>query len=434
MEESVPTPVEASLALYTPLEIAERSGLSRRRVYDWLSWGWLRGHRHGGRWVVMAEDWEFFTQVCRGARGRLMPSLRDWEPIWKEQQLRNNMIDLQDRADGCLFGLALGDALGAKTEFLSVQKIQERFGPDGPGEPVGDPALVTDDTQMALAVGEALREAGPPYTAARVEGPLRRAFTAWADSPDNDRAPGVTCLTACARLKQGMPWTQATVANSKGCGANMRVAPVGLLLDVPAETRAALAQFQAALTHGHPTALAASDLTAWTVADLASGGDPRTLPQRVRKYADSQRKVYHADWLGPLWEQPGAASPEEFIGRGWEECLGALTHLDTALAQGDRMADPCSITGEGWVAEEAWATGLLCFLLFPDHPVAALRRAAVSSGDSDSIACLAGAFAGACHGRSAWPDEWMRRIEYRDRLSALGKRGKVLEHNRRSME
>ena len=68
---------------YTPQEIAERCGLSRRRIYDWLSWGWLRGYRHGGRWTVTAGDWEFFARTCRGARGRLMPSLRDWEPIWQ---------------------------------------------------------------------------------------------------------------------------------------------------------------------------------------------------------------------------------------------------------------------------------------------------------------------------------------------------------------
>ena len=329
------------------------------------------------------------------------------------------MIDFQDRAAGCLFGLALGDALGAKTEFLSVREIQQRFGLEGPSTLVGDPALVTDDTQMALAVGEALLEAGLPFTAAGVEGPLRQAFVAWNDSPENNRAPGMTCLTACGRLKQGLPWTKATVSNSKGCGANMRVAPVGLLVGIPAETRAALAQFQAALTHGHPTGLAASDLTAWTVSDLASGGDPHTLLPRLRGYARSQREVYHADWLGPLWERPWTNSPEEFIARGWDECLGALTALETALAQGDRQADPCSITGAGWVAEEAWATGLLCFLLFPEEPAAALRRAAVSSGDSDSIACLAGAFAGAYHGRAAWPEERMCRIEYRERLTAL---------------
>ena len=193
-----------------------------------------------------------------------------------------------------------------------------------------------------------------------------------------------------------------------------------MLPGVDAATRAGLAQFQAALTHGHPTGLAASDLTAWTVADLARGGEPNTLPVRLRAYAESQHAVYHEDWLGPLWQRPGLSSPAAFMRRGWDECIAALKHLDAALASGDRASDPCRLTGEGWVAEEAFATGLLCFLLFPDEPVAALRRAAVSSGDSDSIACLAGAFAGSRHGLRAWPDDWVARIEYRDWLAALG--------------
>lgn len=113
-------------------------------------------------------------------------------------------------------------------------------------------------------------------------------------------------------------------------------------------------------------------------------------------------------------------TPEQFIGRGWDECLGSLAALDVALANGDQLSDPCAITGAGWVAEEALATGLLCFLLFPDDPLAVIRRAVVSSGDSDSIACLAGAFAGAYHGMDAWPTDWAARIEYRDRLARLG--------------
>ena len=328
------------------------------------------------------------------------------------------------RASGCLFGLALGDALAAPTEFMGLDAILRRFPPDGPREPEGRPARVTDDTQMSLAVGEALLEAPRPYVAATLEGPLRRAFVAWNNSPENNRAPGNTCMTACANLERGMPWPSATVAGSKGCGANMRVAPVGLLAaerdGVSAETRAAIAQFQAALTHGHPTALAASDLSAAAIADLAAGGDPAGLPGRLRAYAETQREVYHAGWLGPLWRQPGAESPEQFIARGWDECLAVLDRLDAALAAGDRDADPCLATGAGWVAEEAFGTGLLCFLLFPSDPVAVLRRAAVTSGDSDSIACLAGAFAGAALGLAAWPVEWVRRIEYRERLAALG--------------
>lgn len=328
------------------------------------------------------------------------------------------------RASGCLFGLACGDALGAPTEFLSVDEIRRRFPPSGPREPRGNPARVTDDTQMALAVGEALVAAPRPLAAATLEGPLRHAFVAWSASPDNTRAPGMTCMRACDGLAAGLPWHEATVASSKGCGANMRVAPVGLLPaergGVSAEERTAIAQFQAALTHGHPTALAASDLTAATVAALVAGAGPADLPRLLRAYAMSQRTVYHAAWLGQLWQQPGVASPEEFIARGWDECLGVLDRLDRALAHPDRDADPCLATGDGWVAEEAFATGLLCFLLFPDDPIAAIRRAAVTRGDSDSIACLTGAFAGACHGLDAWPPSWIARIEYHDRLAALG--------------
>lgn len=329
------------------------------------------------------------------------------------------MLDVAKRASGCLFGLAFGDALAADAEFLNVEQILRRYPPNGPQGLHGTPARVTDDTQMTLAVGEALLEAPLPYRVATLEAPLRHAFVAWSRSPDNDRAPGNTCMNACSKLARGLPWYKATVLPSKGCGANMRVAPVGLVPTIDAATRAAIAQFQAALTHGHPTALAASDLTSFAIADLMAGSEPLDLPCRLRAYAESQRTCYHADWLGSLWQEFGAASPAAFIAVGWDECLAVLERLERAIASGDRENDPCLATGDGWIAEEAFATGLLCFLLFPDSPVSALRRAAVTRGDSDSIACLTGAFAGASAGLSVWPTEWIEQIEYRERLAYL---------------
>lgn len=56
----------------------------------------------------------------------------------------------------------------------------------------------------------------------------------------------------------------------------------------------------------------------------------------------------------------------------------------------------------------------------PGGPLTALRRAACTRGDSDSIACLAGAFAGAHLGPDVWPSDWESRIEYRDELLAFG--------------
>ncbi|WP_285793446.1 ADP-ribosylglycohydrolase family protein [Micromonospora sp. NBRC 107095] len=322
------------------------------------------------------------------------------------------------RASGSLFGLAYGDALGKPTEFLTVAEIERRYGPAGPRELSGEPAPVTDDTQMALAVGWALHET-PSLTPEAVEPLLRQRFLAWSVSPDNNRAPGITCLRACAELGRGTRWQEATVVGSKGCGANMRVTPVGLL-DTDLDTLAGLAQLQAGLTHGHPTGLAASELTAYAVFALRTGVGLADLPGVLTERALSQRLVYRERWLGDLWQRAGSAAPEEFIAQGWDECLAVLRRLTAALAQPDDGADPCRATGEGWVAEEALATALLCAVRHADDPVSALARGATTAGDSDSIAALAGAFVGAAVGMTAWPREWADRIEYADQLAALG--------------
>lgn len=324
------------------------------------------------------------------------------------------------RASGCLFGLAYGDALGRPTEFLSVAEIVDRYGPGGPRELSGDPALVTDDTQMTLAVARAVADAGADATAEPLATALRHRFLEWAASPDNNRAPGNTCLRACAELATGAAWQQATVAGSKGCGANMRVAPVGLVPGYDLDTLAGVAQLQAGLTHGHPTALAASELTAYAVRVLRDGADLPSLPALLRERCGAQRHRYRHEWLGPLWQRSGGGTPAGFIARGWQECLDALDRLDAALATPDRGDDPCLLTGDGWVAEEALATALLCAIRYAGDPVAALARSATTSGDSDSIACLAGAFLGAAYGMPAWPPEWAARIEYADQLTAFG--------------
>ena len=200
----------------------------------------------------------------------------------------------------------------------------------------------------------------------------------------------------------------------------MRVTPVGLVPGISSSTRAGAAQLQAALTHGHPTALAASELTAYATWWLLGGMAPADLPAALRERARQQREVCHHGWLGELWLR-GGESPESFMARGWDECLGALDRLDAALADRDMESDPCEATGGGWIAEEALATAALCFLLYPDEPARALCRAATTSGDSDSIAALAGAFAGAAYGLDAFPRGWSARIEYRDRLAAVGR-------------
>ena len=325
-------------------------------------------------------------------------------------------------ATGALIGLALGDALGFPTEFNDVPSILAKCGP-WREMPLPTPAIVTDDTQMTLALGRGLRTAtdrGVLRPEEMVE-PVRQEFIAWNRSPENNRAPGNTCLRACELLERAhLPWQEASQIGSKGCGANMRVAPLGLLPGLSDEQRAGAAQLQAALTHGHPTALAASDLTAHAVRLLAQGAEPTGLVGLLRSYALENRSHYHERWLGDLWTRSQDPTPEHFITRGWDECLEVLERLRRALRVPSPETDPCLATGAGWIAEEALATGLLCFLLFVDEPLTALRRAACTSGDSDSIACLTGAFAGAHLGSEVWPRDWADRIEYQGELVTLG--------------
>ncbi|RLK58931.1 ADP-ribosylglycohydrolase family protein [Actinokineospora cianjurensis] len=322
-----------------------------------------------------------------------------------------------DRVGGSFYGLAFGDALARPTEFLDVAEIDRRFG-DGPDELVGDPALVTDDTQMALAVAWALRDADR-YSAEALEPRLRERFVTWLNSPDNNRAPGMTCLRACEALEAGTPWVEATVTGSKGCGANMRVTPVGLLPGLDLDLLAGISQLQAAMTHGHPTALAASELTAHATRLLVDGLPLAEVAGALRDRCAEQRTVYRADWLGTLWEGPGATTPEAFIARGWDECAAAVDLVISALGRPDDGEDACLATGAGWIAEEALGTGLYCAVRHADDPVRALTRAARTSGDSDSIAALTGAFVGAVHGLAGWPSEWVDRIEYTDQIGAL---------------
>ncbi|MBY8881319.1 ADP-ribosylglycohydrolase family protein [Actinacidiphila acidipaludis] len=332
---------------------------------------------------------------------------------------------VQQAATGALLGLAFGDAMGFPTEFNGMAGIEAKCGPwRTMALPLSSGlAWVTDDTQMTLALGEGLLDAlsGGPLTAERMEPPVRDRFVAWYFSPDNNRAPGTTCLRACEALDRGGAWQDASQIGSKGCGANMRVAPLGLVPGLDARQRSGAAQLQAALTHGHPTALAASDLTAEAVRILAQGAEPDELVPALRAHAVKSREDYRADWLGDLADRAHDPDPVAFAARGWDECLTVLDRLEAALAAPDPEADPCLATGAGWVAEEALATALYCFLMLPEEPQAVVRRAAYSSGDSDSIAALAGAFAGARHGAEAWPEEWVRAIEYRERLLALGR-------------
>ncbi len=331
------------------------------------------------------------------------------------------------KAFGCLVGMGLGDALGLPTEFMSYTEIRKKY-PNGLKFPPSDRAImVTDDTQMAIAVGRALKkivaEKDIRKRPAIAERAFRHEFVCWLHDPDNFRAPGFTCMSACHGLDGDTNWLSATIRGSKGCGANMRVQPVGLLKlrNEPWNDSkiAPIAQLQGAMTHGHPTSLTASDLTAFVVGYLATGGARETLIDACFEYCDKMYDNYYVDYLENLWEITLAPSPTDYIHRGWDECIAELRKVEKQLRHPDTESDPSEIIGRGSCAESCLATALYCFLLFPEDPLRVIEHASITDGDSDSIAAMAGSFVGTHLGIEAWPVDLVERLEYLEILRDL---------------
>ncbi len=286
-----------------------------------------------------------------------------------------------DSFEGCIVGLAAGDALGYPTEFMSLADIKKTCGEEGATGFLGTPALYSDDTQMTLCIARALVEAGSPDLEALMQA-VSREFVAWGESPENNRSPGNTCMTGCFNLARGIHWRESGVAGSKGCGSAMRSAPVGLLYHDDEKRLVEVAQATGLPTHGHPTALAAAVGTAYLTALALRREPPESYVERLAKATQS----IDGEFVECIRKVPEALGMED---------------EETAL----------EFLGRGWVGEEAVALALYCFLLDPGDYRRAVLRGANTNGDSDSIACIAGAVSGAYNGMGAIPPDWVRDVE-----------------------
>ncbi|WP_394839085.1 ADP-ribosylglycohydrolase family protein [Pendulispora rubella] len=323
-----------------------------------------------------------------------------------------NDVGELERFRGSILGLAIGDALGHPTEFVSsVAGIRARWGergvtdfePSG-GHPAG---TFTDDTQMSIAVARALVRNGHGDLDATMR-VLGEEFVAWARSRENNRAPGGTCLRGCSNLERGAPWREAGVANSKGCGAAMRAAPVGLYFAEDTDALVRVAAAQSSLTHRHPTGIASSVAAA---APVAFAIRERTT-EGMLAFTRACVARLDAAFLVDMGCTPALA---ETIGA--HEMLAALDAVEAAQHQ--ESDDVCKLLGGAWIGEEAVATALWCVLRARGDFRDAVLRGANSSGDSDSIATIAGSIAGALVGTAGIDPSWIARVEKSAALDRL---------------
>lgn len=334
---------------------------------------------------------------------------------------------LRGRYRGCLLAGAAGDAMGAHVEFMSLSQILTKFGEPGIRDyevTYGHLGAITDDTQMTLYTAEGMLRAytrmmdrgiGPSFRSVTAYAYLRWLYTQGIRSPLLDpttidgwlsthrslfdrRAPGNTCLSA---LRIMTSIDEKANNDSKGCGAVMRAAPVGMLMAHwlhGDERQARVAEtFSigcdiAVITHGHPSGYLTAGVLAVLVALLLKG---------------DCLDVALDEALTELCRYPGH-----------EETLRAI-EAARALARtrpGERTA--LTTLGEGWVAEEALAMSVYCALSAPDIE-SGIVLAVNHSGDSDSTGSITGNLLGAMHGEAGIPERWLDQMELREVIGAV---------------
>ena len=319
---------------------------------------------------------------------------------------------------GCLFGGAIGDALGMPltgltraeigalgsiSDFMaSVETAPVTIPLTALAESEADDLLLpgqwTDDTQLTLALAEALAvERGLFVPDAWAHGLVR-----WLNNAP--RAPGLSSLEAAVQLRTGgAQWDEAGDPEGGGCGAATRAAPIGLAYPLDSAVRRRCAYLQAMTTHGQPDAQAAAVVVAEAVA-LALQVQPADLPAW-----DGCR------FLQILADAALAQSPKfaEFAG-----CIDLGRRL---LEDNVEPETAVRVLGVSAWSREAVPTALYLVAKEPGSFERLLWSALnLTGGAVESIATIAGAVRGALNGVSAIPARWRRGVEDGPRLLKTG--------------
>jgi len=299
-----------------------------------------------------------------------------------------------------LTGLAIGDALGMPFETAASSTptlLAWKGGYEASKFHKLQPGQFTDDTQMSLALAASLLEKrfyDPEHAS--------KKYLAWFQSGDA-RGMGGSTRKALARLATGTPWYQAGENGAEGNGTAMRAAPIGMFQNrgssrAPRGTerlRAAAhwARVDAAITHQSDEAKEGSAAIAVAVSHLCSGRTLISLLDTVLAYLEKSR-VYFA-----LEDLQKTMSRFAECHRDHCEILGEFLTNRSQLQDG-----PSARVSESVPAAFA---ALLSGSSYRDT----VERAIRAGGDTDSVAAMAGAMAGALYGIEGIPDELIAGLE-----------------------
>ncbi len=269
--------------------------------------------------------------------------------------------DREGRALAAFLGFAIGDALGATVEFMTRREIAAAYGVHrrivGGGWLKLAPGAVTDDTQMALALGRSLvRRQG--FDARDV----CEEFAAWLRSGPPD--VGNTCRRGIRRYNVHGTTTGAFSEGDAGNGAAMRVAPIALATLQRPDAAIDWTLGQCRITHHHPLSDAASlALVRMVQALIAGEGEPGARAV-AKALIDAEPAFAFASYRG----------------------------LSSAF-----VVDTMQTVLHGFFGTTNFSD---CLVRTVNH-----------GGDADTTGALAGMLAGAAYGLAAIPSEWLARLD-----------------------
>ncbi|MGZ8190221.1 MAG: ADP-ribosyl-[dinitrogen reductase] hydrolase [Methylococcaceae bacterium] len=262
---------------------------------------------------------------------------------------------------GAYLGFACGDALGATVEFMSPKQIQKRYGVHrdmiGGGWLALEAGQITDDTQMSLAIGQAIVD----HQGWNIR-TVADNFVAWLESNPPD--VGNTCSRGIKRYRDTGELYGLPRDDDAGNGACMRNLPVVLATLNRPDYFSEWSLQQSRITHHNPLSDAATLTLGRMVHCLINGQDIDACKQEAERLIGQYSEFAYSPY-------PGKAS--------------------------------------GYIVDTVQT--VLHYFFSTDNFESCLIATVNQGGDADTTGALAGMLAGAKYGIEQIPQRWLTQLD-----------------------
>lgn len=294
--------------------------------------------------------------------------------------------ELLSKAQGCLLGGLIGDAMGTPTENMEPDAIAEKHGwvDDFSGDGTDDSILkyLLCDALIATDGYATADDWAAAWLAQRgqITGPKQNRFF-------------VSVKQTLTKLTAGYLPRMASIGNLASSSSAMSIAPVGIVNAGHPRAAAAQAQELGSLIHSGDVAFCQDGAAAIAAAVAAAFDDDAT----VESVLDAAVR-----YLKPL----SGAEVRTLITEAIALAQSTGDYATFRNAYHNRFRRPIACD----TRETVPATLALCYLARGD-PRLAIVYSANFGRDTDTIATMAGAICGALKGMAGLPTAWVTKIE-----------------------